>query len=99
MKIYRSVSEKRTYRTMSDEFVSREFVAGREIDVPDDLTPAARQILELELMLDLRREVLTGFVLEGQLKAEDFAASMAAYEGILAAAKQPPSLAPAPAAV
>lgn len=88
MKIYRSVSEKRTYRTVSDEFVSREFVAGQEVDLPDDASPALKQYLELQLLYDLRKQVLSAFVLEGMITADDFAKSLAPYEGLLQAAHQ-----------
>lgn len=87
MKIYRSVSEKRTYRTVSDEFVSREFVAGQEIDLPDDATPELKQYLELQLLYDLRKQVLSAFVLEGMIDGQAFASNLAPYEGLLTAAK------------
>lgn len=87
MKIYRSVSEKRTYRTVSDEFVSREFVAGQDIEIPDDATPAMKQYLELQLLFDLRVQVLSTFVLEQMITQADFTRQLAPYEGLLNAAK------------
>ena len=87
MKIYRSVSEKRTYRTVSDEFISREFVAGQEIILPDDATPELKQYLELQLLYDLRKQVLSAFVLEGMIDGQAFAANLVPYEGLLTAAK------------
>jgi hypothetical protein len=94
MKIHRSVSEKRTYRTVSDEFISREFVAGQEIDIPDGASPELKQYLELQLLYDLRKQVLSAFVLEGMIDGQAFATTLAPYEGLLMAAKMaafPPS--------
>lgn len=87
MKIQRTVSEKRTYRTISDEFVSREFVAGQEIDIPDNATPAMKQYLELKLLYDLRVQVLSAFVLEQMISQDDFNRQLAPYQGMLDAAK------------
>lgn len=87
MKIYRSVSEKRTYRTVNDEFVSREFVAGQDLEIPDDASPALRQYLELKLVYDLRAQVLSTFVLENMISETDFAHQLSPYEGLLDAAK------------
>lgn len=95
MKIQRTVSEKRTFRTISDEFVSREFVAGQEADIPDDATPAMKQYLELKLLYDLRVQVLSAFVLEQMISQEDFKSQLAPYEGLLAAAQQAAGLVPA----
>lgn len=88
MKVYRSVSEKRTYRTVSDEFVSREFVAGQEIDIPETYPPAMKQYLELQLLYDLRVQVLSTFVLEQMITQADFQEQLRPYEGLLAAAKE-----------
>jgi hypothetical protein len=88
MKIHRAVSEKRTYRTISDEFVSREFVAGQEIDIPDDAAPALKQYLELKLLYELRVQVLSAFVLEQMISQEDFGRQLSPYEGMLMAAKE-----------
>lgn len=87
MKIQRTVSEKRTYRTISDEFISREFVAGQEIDIPDDATPALKQYLEIQLLYDLRVQVLSAFVLEQMITQKEFGERLSPYEGMLAAAK------------
>lgn len=87
MKIHRTVSEKRTYRTISDEFISREFVAGQELDIPDAAPPAMKQYLELQLLYDLRVQVLSAFVLEQMITQQDFNAQLAPYEGMLSAAK------------
>jgi hypothetical protein len=87
MKIQRTVSEKRTYRTISDEFISREFVAGQEIDIPDDATPALKQYLEIQLLYDLRVQVLSAFVLEQMITQKEFGEMLSPYEGMLAAAK------------
>lgn len=87
MKIHRTVSEKRTYRTISDEFVSREFVAGQEIDIPDNATPELKQYLELKLLYELRTQVLTAFVLEQMISQADFTAQLAPYTMLLDAAK------------
>lgn len=88
MKIHRTVSEKRTYRTISDEFISREFVAGQEIDIPEDAPPAMKQYLELKLLYDLRVQVLSAFVLEQMITQGDFNGQLAPYEGMLEAAKK-----------
>lgn len=87
MKIYRSVSEKRTYRTVSDEYVSREFTAGQEIEIPDDATSEVRSYLTLKLLYDLRVQVLSCFVLEQMISQEDFGKTLVPYEGMLQAAK------------
>lgn len=87
MKIYRSVSEKRTYRTISDEFISREFVAAQEIEIPDDVTDAMRQYFEIQLVYDLRVQVLTNFVLEQMITQADFEKQLAPYRGFLEAAR------------
>lgn len=87
MKIHRTVSEKRTYRTISDEFVSREFVAGQDLDIPDNATPAMKQYLELSLLYELRVQVLSAFVLEQMITKEDFNKQLAPYAGLLDAAK------------
>lgn len=99
MKIYRSVSEKRTYRTMSDEFVSREFVAGQEIEVPEDLSPQQVLLATTKLLYDLRSQVLTGFVLEQMMTHEEYLKALGPYEGMLQAvmASLTPAAAPAPA--
>jgi hypothetical protein len=87
MKIHRSVSEKRTYRTISDEFVSREFVAGQEIEIPDDAPPALKQYLELKLLYELRVQVLSSFVIEQMITQEDFNRQLVPYHGLLDAAR------------
>lgn len=86
MKIYRSVSEKRTYRTISDEYISREFVAGQEMEIPDDATPEMRQYMEVQLVYDLRVQVLSNFVLEQMISQVDFEKQLAPYKGFLDAA-------------
>lgn len=95
MKIIKSVSEKRTYRTMSDEYISREFSAARELELPERLTPEEVRLEELKLLVELRREVLMAFVLEGQISQQDFATQIANYESILQTAMQ--AAAPEPA--
>ena len=86
MKIHRSVSEKRTYRSVNDEFISREFVAGQDIDIPDDASPEYKQYAEIKLVHDLRAQVLSMFVLEGMITETDFANRMSVYEGLVDAA-------------
>jgi hypothetical protein len=88
MKLYRSVSEKRTYRTISDEFISREFVAGQEIDIPDEASPTHRQYLELDLLYGLKVQVLTSFVLEGMITQADFEQALAPYKALRDAAHE-----------
>lgn len=87
MKIYRSVSEKRTYRSVNDEFISREFVAGQDLDIPDDASTELRQYLELKLIYDLRAQVLSTFVLENMITETDFDHQLSPYEGLLQAAR------------
>lgn len=89
MKINRHTSEKRTWKTVGGDFVSREFAAGREIEVSDALTPAELDVVDWALQLDLRRSVLMPFVLEGAITPEEFQSALALYEGMLAAAKNP----------
>lgn len=86
MKIHRTVSEKRTYRTISDEFVSREFVAGQELEIPDDAPAELAQYLTLKLLYDLRVQVLSAFVLEQMISQKDFDEQLKPYEGLLKAA-------------
>lgn len=88
MKVYRTVSEKRTYRTVSDEFISREFVAGQEIDIPENVSPVYRQYLELDLIYGLKVQVMSSFVLEGMITQADFEKSIAPYKALRDAAHE-----------
>jgi len=96
MKIYRSVSEKRTFRTVSDEFVSREFVAGQEIELPDDSSPEQVLLAATKLLYDLRSQVLTGFVLEQMMTHEEYQKQLVPYAGMLQAVTASFTSAPAP---
>lgn len=95
MKISRHASEKRTWKTVSGDFVSREFTVGREVEVPDAITPAELDVVEWGLLLELRRSVLMPFVLEGAMHQSEFQDAIALYEGMLATAKNP-SVPPTP---
>lgn len=88
MKIYRSTSEKRSFRTVSDEFISREFVAGQDLEIPDGTAPEMVQYLQTKLFYDLKVQVLQNFVLEQMMTPAQFSEVLAPYEGMLAAAKK-----------
>lgn len=87
MKIHRAMSEKRTIRTVTDEFISREFSASREITVSDDTPPALLTYLQIKLEVELRRGVLTSLVLEGLVTSQEMAATLAPFQGMLQAAQ------------
>jgi hypothetical protein len=98
MKIHRNVSEKRTYRTVSDEFISREFSAGQDIDVPDDAPHATRMLMEVDLMLHLKTQVLMGFLLEQMITTEEFNRILEPYRQLQQAAESAAHPQPAAAA-
>jgi hypothetical protein len=72
MNLTKSTSEKRTYRTFKDEFVSREFMVSRTITVPEDLTPAQQKHEGYRLLTQLREEVMICFMLCKMMTHEEF---------------------------
>lgn len=87
MKITKSVSEKITFKNDMDQFHSREFTAGRSVDVPDDSSLSFIQLRERELDLDLRKQVLTNFLLENVITQTTMAEMLEPYKQLLAAAR------------
>ena len=94
MKISRSYSEKRTYRTTSDEFISREHSVSRSIELPLWMTLSDVRVYLEETRIDysLKAEVLRLFVLEGSITQDEMRKRLAPLEAMMKEleAKAPP---------
>lgn len=94
MKISRSYSEKRTYRTISDEFISREHSVSRSMELPLWMTLSAARVYLEETRMDyiLKAEVLRLFVLEGAITQDEMKKRLAPLEAMMKEleAKAPP---------
>lgn len=86
MKLAKSVSEKITFKDVNDRFHSREFSAFREITIPDNSLQEAIRFHEVELDLDLRKQVLTNFLLEGVITGDSMQRTLEPYKQLLDAA-------------
>lgn len=86
MKIAKSVSEKITFKDQGDRFHAREFSAFREITIPDNSLQEAIRFHEVELDMDLRKQVLTNFLLEGVITADHMQRTLDPYKQLLEAA-------------
>lgn len=88
MKIAKSVSEKITFKNDDNQFHSREFSAYREITLPDNLPIEVVRLNEIQLDFELRKQVLTNFLLEGVLTAEQMQNTLNPYKDLMARAQE-----------
>lgn len=88
MKLTTSASEKRSIRTDSDEFISREFSASISRDVPDDTTPMDLQVQSADDNLFVRGHVLRCFVMTQMLTMEQYGEMLQPFMAMKDAATQ-----------
>ena len=99
MHLTRSCSEKRTYRTVNDQFISREFMVSRSIEVPPELNPVQVQHLKYQLLTQVREEVMICFMLAGMMTHDEFVKDLFPFRQIEEAARQAAYPGTAPVAV
>lgn len=83
MEITKRVSEKVTFKNPNDQFHTREFMAQRMITIPDGSPKELIRLESVRLDFELRQEVLTSFLLEGILTAEQMKKMIAPYKELL----------------
>lgn len=88
MKTTISASEKRTWKNLENNFVSREYAFSREVQVPEAYTPAQRQYIEHQTLAEVRHAVLMPFVIEGAMSEAEYKTLMAPLAQLVEQSRQ-----------
>lgn len=88
MEIYKSASEKITLQNKDGQYHSREFTAGRKVVLPDNSVPTFIRLEEVKLDLELKKQVLTSFILEGVITSEQMQDRLQPYKDLLEQAEE-----------
>jgi hypothetical protein len=88
MDIYKGASEKISLQNREGQFHTREFSASRKVTIPDDSKPTLIRLEEVRIDLELKKQILTNFLLEGVITSEQMQTRLQPYKDLLAKAEE-----------